>query len=420
MSEWPSIAWTARRSAPPDSRWLANEWPSVWGEIRSPIPAASAQRRIRFHRVCRVIAVPRRERNRALVVRLPRKPCRAPVMYPERPPRAPSPTGTTRSLPPFPSTYRNPAFPSTFSSRRVTTSDARSPEAYISVSIARSLTPSGDRSSGAASSSETWVRVRYFGRGRPIRGALTSETGLAGRIPSRTRDRKKESIVETCAARPAARLGGGGGGGGGGFFSPPPPPGGEGDLHDPRLHRGQVDDRARVLSLQEAARFPRVQHQRLAHVHRERPVGVAEKDEVEPPLPVQLPLQLVVGVREQDRPPLHRLDARPLPEGAAGRLLQPVAVVVVAEHPEQRDRRIIVPLEDGRRADVAEVDDPPHPFRAKEEERAFRGGPVIVGIGENPDLHGVILYAPMEARSARRISSWRSRDVIFPPSRSTM
>src|SRR3990172_3961956 len=127
MSEWPSIAWTARRSAPPDSRWLANEWPSVWGKIRSPIQAASAQRRIRFHRVCRVIAVPRRERNRALVVRLPRKPCRAPVMYSERAARAASATGTTRSLPPFPSTYRNPAFPSTFSSRRVTTSDARSP-----------------------------------------------------------------------------------------------------------------------------------------------------------------------------------------------------------------------------------------------------------------------------------------------------
>src|SRR3972149_360979 len=64
MSEWPRIAGAARGSAPPDSRWLANEWRSVWGEIRSPIPAASAQRRIRFHRVCRGIAVPRRGGDR--------------------------------------------------------------------------------------------------------------------------------------------------------------------------------------------------------------------------------------------------------------------------------------------------------------------------------------------------------------------
>jgi len=118
---------------------------------------------------------------------------------------------------------------------------------------------------------------------------------------------------------------------------------------------------------------------------------VAEEDEVEPPLPRELGLELGVGVGEEDLPPVDRFDVRPLPERPAGRLLQAVAVlVVVAEDPAQGDRRVAVPREDGRRADVPEMEDHPHPLRAEEEERAFGGAPVVVGIGEDPHLHGSI------------------------------
>jgi len=65
-------------------------------------------------------------------------------------------------------------------------------------------------------------------------------------------------------------------------------------------------------------------------------VRVAEEDEVEPPLPGEFSLQLVVGMGEEDLPPVHRFDVGPLPEGPAGRILQPVAVgIVVAEDPAQ-------------------------------------------------------------------------------------
>src|SRR6266550_4298394 len=46
MSAWPSIAWTERRSAPPSSRWLANEWRSMWGETRPRTPARPAWARL--------------------------------------------------------------------------------------------------------------------------------------------------------------------------------------------------------------------------------------------------------------------------------------------------------------------------------------------------------------------------------------
>ena len=108
---------------------------------------------------------------------------------------------------------------------------------------------------------------------------------------------------------------------------------------------------------------------------------VAEENEVEPPMTGELPLQLIVGMREEDLPPIHRLDVRPLPERPAGRLLQPVAVgVVVAEDPPERDRRIGVPREDGRRAHIPEMEHHAHPLGAKELERGRRGAPVVVGV----------------------------------------
>jgi hypothetical protein len=89
---------------------------------------------------------------------------------------------------------------STFSIRRDTTSEARSPAAYRSRSIARSRIPSGVPRSGAERRLSTSLTVRYFGRGRPIEGARTSETGLAGRTPSRTRNLKKDRTEETWRA----------------------------------------------------------------------------------------------------------------------------------------------------------------------------------------------------------------------------
>src|SRR3990172_2662177 len=211
MSAWPSIAWTARRSAPPASRCPANEWRSVCGETRSRIPAAFAHRPIRFHSVCRVIGRPRRERNRTLPAPFFfRNRGRPRCTYSWSVSRAGWATGTTRSFPPLPRTRKKPAFASTFSSRSVTTSEARRPDAYMSSSIALSRIPSGVSPSGADRRCSTSDRVRYLGRGRPVLGPLASEIGLAGRIPSRTRYLKNDRTVETCRAalraeRPSSR-----------------------------------------------------------------------------------------------------------------------------------------------------------------------------------------------------------------------
>jgi len=70
----------------------------------------------------------------------------------------------------------------------------------MSVSIARSRTPSGVCPSGAASRRSTCVRVRYFGRGRPSRGALTSETGDAATAP-RARGTGRRSAASKRAGR---------------------------------------------------------------------------------------------------------------------------------------------------------------------------------------------------------------------------
>src|SRR3989304_618289 len=109
-------------------------------------------------------------------------------------------TGTTRSFPPLPRTRRNPAWASTFSIRSDTTSEARSPDAYKSSSIARSRIPSGVSPSGADRRESTSDRVRYLGSGRPVFGPLASEIGFRDRIPSRTRYLKNDRTVETWRA----------------------------------------------------------------------------------------------------------------------------------------------------------------------------------------------------------------------------
>jgi hypothetical protein len=120
--------------------------------------------------------------------------------YSRRAVSAASATGTTRSFPPFPITRRNPALASTFSILKPTSSEARKPAAYRSRSIARSRIPSGVPRSGAERRLSTSVTVRYLGRGRPTKGARTSDMGLAGRTPSRTRNLKKERTEESCRA----------------------------------------------------------------------------------------------------------------------------------------------------------------------------------------------------------------------------
>src|SRR3990170_3529031 len=201
MSACPSIACTARRSAPPARRCPANEWRSVCGVTVSRIPASRAQRPIRFHSVCRVIGRPRRERNRTLLaaffLRNRGRPC---FMYSFSVSRADWATGTTRSFPPLPRTRKKPAFASTFSIRSDTTSEARSPDAYMSSNIALSRIPSGVSLSGAERRDSTSDRVRYLGSGRPVFGPLASEIGFRGRIPSRTRYLKNDRTVETWRA----------------------------------------------------------------------------------------------------------------------------------------------------------------------------------------------------------------------------
>ena len=44
MLAWPSSSWIERRSAPPSSMWVANEWRSACGETRPAMAASSTQR----------------------------------------------------------------------------------------------------------------------------------------------------------------------------------------------------------------------------------------------------------------------------------------------------------------------------------------------------------------------------------------
>src|SRR5882672_4573383 len=91
MSAWPSIAFTARRSAPRSSRWVAKLWRSVCGwTLRRP--AAAAWRQSSFQKPCRVMRRPRGVTNRS---RLSRAPVRCPAAGP--PPRAAARPARTRA-----------------------------------------------------------------------------------------------------------------------------------------------------------------------------------------------------------------------------------------------------------------------------------------------------------------------------------
>ena len=111
-------------------------------------------------------------------------------------------------------------------------------------------------------------------------------------------------------------------------------------------------------------------------------MGVAEQDQVEPPPPRKLRLKFLEGVRHQNLAPRHLLDAGALPERSAGGFLEAAAVVVVvAEHRQERDAGLPVPGEDGRRADVPQVEDDPHAFRAEPFESRSDRRRVVVGVG---------------------------------------
>src|SRR3972149_6721922 len=143
MSACPSIVCTARRSAPPASRWPAKEGRRVWGEILIRPPAPRPHFAIRFHSVWRVIGRPRRLKNSALVAFSLRNFGRPSFPYSRSAARAASATGTTRSFPPLPSTRKKPALASTFSIRSVTSSEARSPAAGPPVPPPRGAEPRG-------------------------------------------------------------------------------------------------------------------------------------------------------------------------------------------------------------------------------------------------------------------------------------
>ena len=64
MSACPSISWTARRSAPPSSRWVANECRSVCGDTCFSIPARVTYFCRIFQAPMRVSGWPRAFRNR--------------------------------------------------------------------------------------------------------------------------------------------------------------------------------------------------------------------------------------------------------------------------------------------------------------------------------------------------------------------
>jgi len=151
----------------------------------------------------------------------------------------------------------------------------------------------------------------------------------------------------------------------------------EGYFHDPRLHRGQVDDRARVLPPHEAARLPgfttsafptRIVSGRCVWPKRTRSNRPARR----------VPLQLVVGMGEEDLPPSTVSmygpcrKAPPVASCSPSRSESLLPKTPRRGSPDRRTPR-------GRPVSRRPRDGAPSPpLGAKKEERAFRGAPVVV------------------------------------------
>jgi len=174
-----------RRSAPPSRRWVAKEWRRVCGLTRSGSPAAAAARFTAPQACCLAHRPPRSPTNRGA----PRSGAtwpsassgtRGPWIQSESTPSAMSPTGTSRSLSPFPMTRTKPPSIERSSRSRPRASEIRRPEAYSSSRSARSRRgrhgcPSVEFEAGAgppaaSMSRSTSSMVRVSGRSLDIRG----------------------------------------------------------------------------------------------------------------------------------------------------------------------------------------------------------------------------------------------------------
>ena len=128
----PSSSCTTRTSAPPSSRWVANECRSVCGEISSrdagPLGGRPQHRPGALPRQPAAAGV-EEQRRRAAPGRRPRAPAGRGRGRPSTASRAYEPTGTTRSLPPLPRSRTVPASRSRSSTSRPTASEIRAPGA---------------------------------------------------------------------------------------------------------------------------------------------------------------------------------------------------------------------------------------------------------------------------------------------------
>src|SRR5271168_3481967 len=124
-----------------------------------------------FHTPTRLNPRPRRFRNNvATAGAFPSSCARASVRYFSTIASAFFPTGTSRSLSPLPMHRTHPTFVSRSPTRRLTSSETRSPVEYRTSSIARSRKPSGVFASGCCNSFSTSSSRKYPGNDRRIFG----------------------------------------------------------------------------------------------------------------------------------------------------------------------------------------------------------------------------------------------------------
>ncbi len=183
------------------------------------------------------------------------------------------------------------------------------------------------------------------------------------------------------------------------------------------LHRVEIDHGAGRLSAQEPARLAGVHDQGPPDAHRQRPVRVPEEDQVELAALADLLLELVEGVGHEDLPPVDLLRVGPRVERVAGDGLQAIPVVVVV--PVDADQRDPARAERENRfgkADVAKMHDHADTLLPEEGEGVFGEASLVVRVGQDPGLHpAASVPLPIASSSARRISSSRSRRMIFLP-----
>jgi hypothetical protein len=149
-----------------------------------------------------------------------------------------------------------------------------------------------------------------------------------------------------------------------------------------------IDHGAGRLSADKPARLAGVQDQGPPDPHRQRPVGVAEQDQVELAPFADFLLELVEGVGHEDFPPADLGHVRPRMKRVAGDGLQPLLVVVVV--PVDADHRDPAISERENRlgaTNVAKMQDHLDPFLPEETEGVFGQAPLVVRVGQDSRLH---------------------------------